>query len=107
MTKASAPAYFMVQIKAKDIQETTERYGQSALATVAAFGGEILCGSHTPKVVEGDWDHNWAAVLRFPTMEMAEAWHNSPEYRPLKDLRINELTDGNRVLLLEGFAPAP
>jgi hypothetical protein len=36
------------------------RYGQSALATVADFGGELLAGTR--------------------------------EYRPLKDLRINELT---------------
>jgi uncharacterized protein (DUF1330 family) len=36
-------------------------------------------------------------------MEVAEAWYNSPEYTPLKKLRINELTDGGQVLALEGM----
>ena len=50
--------------------------------------------------MEGEWDGNWAAVLRFPGMEMAEAWYNSDEYQPLWELRINELTEPGRVLLL-------
>jgi uncharacterized protein (DUF1330 family) len=79
--------------------------GQSALATVADFGGELLAGTPMPKVLEGTWDGNWAAVLRFPSLAAAEKWYNSAEYRPLKDLRINELTEMNRVLLLEGVAP--
>jgi uncharacterized protein (DUF1330 family) len=106
MNDATAPAYFMVQIKAKNFEETMERYGQFALATVADFGGEMIAGTPTPKVLEGDWDGNWAAVLRFPSLAMAEAWYGSSDYRPLKDLRINELTDNNRVLLIEGVVSA-
>ena len=64
-----------------------------------------LAGTPMPKVLEGIWDGNWAAVLRFPSLAAAEKWYNSAEYRPLKDLRINELTEMNRVLLLEGVAP--
>jgi len=105
MKDTTAPAYFMVLIKAKSFEETMERYGQFALATVADFGGELLAGTPTPKVQEGEWDGNWAAVLRFPSLVAAEEWYNSSEYRPLKDLRINELTDMNRVLLLEGVPP--
>ena len=38
-------------------------------------------------------------------MEAAESWFNSPEYRPSKELRMNELTEHARVMLLEGFDP--
>jgi uncharacterized protein (DUF1330 family) len=107
MTDTPAPAFIMVQIRAKSFEETMARYGQSALATVAAFGGEFLAGTPTPQVLEGEWDGNWAAVLRFPSLAAAEKWYHSPEYLPLKDLRINELTEMNRVLLLEGVGPAP
>jgi len=41
--------------------------------------------------------------LRFPSMEMAQTWYNSAEYQPLKELRINELTDGGQILLVEGM----
>lgn len=96
----------MVQVKAKDFEETMECYGQFALATVAEFGGELLAGSPTPQVLEGQWDGNRAPVLRFPSLAMAEAWYGSSDYRPLKDRRINELTESNRVLLVEGVNAA-
>ncbi len=107
MSDVTAPAYVMVQIRAKSFEETMQRYGQAALATVADFGGELLAGTPLPTVLEGDWDGNWAAILRFPSLAAAQVWYDSPEYRPLKDLRIHELTDMNRVLLLEAGAPAP
>ena len=107
MSNSPTPAFIMVQIRAKSCEETMTRYGQSALATVADFGGELLAGTPTPKVLEGKWDGNWAAILRFPSLAAAENWYNSPEYLPLKDLRINELTEMNRVLLLEGADSAP
>jgi len=106
MSDPTAPAYFMVQIKSKNHEESMQRYGQFALATVAQFGGELLAGTPTPKVLEGDWDGNWAALLRFPSLAMAEAWYGSSEYQPLKHLRINELSESARVLLLEGVDPA-
>lgn len=100
MDDTTKPAYYMVQIKAKSLEELVERYGQFAVPTLQNFGGEMIAGSPAPKVVEGSWDGNWAAVLRFPSMEMAEAWYNSPAYRPLKELRINELQGDARILLL-------
>jgi len=36
-------------------------------------------------------------------MDLAMAWYNSKEYTPLKELRINELTDEGRVILVEGL----
>jgi len=100
MTATPKPAYFMVQINFKDFDESMQRYGQFAMPMIAEFGGEMIAGSAMPKTLEGNWSGNWAAILRFPSMEMAEAWYGSEEYKPLKDLRMNELTDAGRVLLL-------
>ncbi len=105
MTEKTKAAYFMVQIKAKNFGDLLERYAKYAIPLLMKFGGEMIAGSAAPKKLEGDWDGNWAAVLRFPSMEAAEAWYNSTEYRPLRDLRINELTDSGRVVLLEEFDP--
>jgi uncharacterized protein (DUF1330 family) len=106
MTDATAPAYLMLQFKAKNLEELMRRHGQFTMAMVQEFGGEMIAGTPTPKVLEGDWDGNWAAVLRFPSMAMAEAWYHSPEYQPLKDLRIGELTESGQLLLVEGVSPA-
>ncbi len=109
MSNASAPAYIMVHMKMKDLNEVNQRYGQHVFPLLAKFGGEMNAGSPNPRVTEGNWDGNWAAVLRFPSMADAEAWYNSTEYEPLKSLRINELqAEAGRVVFVEGFnAAAP
>jgi uncharacterized protein (DUF1330 family) len=106
MSDKTKAAYLMVQIKAKNFGELLERYAKFAIPMLSKFGGEMIAGSAAPKLLEGDWDGNWAAVLRFPSMQSAEAWYSSAEYRPLRDLRIKELTDGGRVMLLEQFDPS-
>jgi uncharacterized protein (DUF1330 family) len=67
------------------------------------LGGQMIAGTPAPTVLEGNWDGSWAAILKFPSMEIAQAWYNSPEYQPLKELRINELTEGGQILLVEGM----
>ena len=105
MTEKTKNAYFMVQIKAKNFGELLERYAKFAIPLLGRFGGEMIAGSAAPTLLEGAWDGNWAAVLRFPSMEAAQAWYNSAEYRPLRELRENELTESGRVVLLEAFDP--
>ena len=97
------PAYFLVQVKAKNLEELTERYAQYAIPSLIKFGGEMIAGSPTPTVLEGQWNGSWAAILRFPSLEMAQTWYHSPDYRPLKELRINELTENGQILLIEGM----
>ena len=106
MNSSTKPAYFMVQIKAKDLQDLIQRYGQPAIASLAQFGGEMIAGTPAPQTVEGSWDGSWAAILRFPSLEAAQTWYHSPEYQPLKELRINELTEHGQILLLEGLDAA-
>jgi uncharacterized protein (DUF1330 family) len=102
-TTDAKPAYFMVQVKAKSLEELSVRYAQAAIASLMKLGGQMIAGTPAPTVLEGEWDGSWAAILRFPSMESAQAWYNSPEYQPLKELRINELTEGGQVLLIEGM----
>jgi uncharacterized protein (DUF1330 family) len=70
------------------------------------FGSQVIAGSPTPRTKEGDFGGNWAAVLRFPSMQVAQAWFDSAEYRPYRDLRIKELTNGGSGVLVSGFDPA-
>ena len=43
---------------------------------------------------------NWTVLLKFPSNTTALDFINSEAYAPLKDLRINELTTGNQIILL-------
>jgi uncharacterized protein (DUF1330 family) len=105
MINTTKQAYLMVQIKVKNFDDLMQRYGQFVFSVLEQYGGEMIAGSMSPKVMESDWDGNWAAILRFPSKEMAEAWYHSGEYQPLRDLRINELQTDGRVVLVEEFEP--
>lgn len=93
----------MVQVKAKSLEELSVRYAQAAIASLMKLGGQMIAGTPEPTVLEGEWDGSWVAILRFPSMEMAQSWYNSAEYQPLKELRINELTESGQILLIEGM----
>ena len=103
-TKAAKQAYIMVQMKVESLEELNQRYAQFAIPILHKHGGQMIAGTPVPKVKEGDWDGNWAAVLRFPSIEAAEGWYNSEEYQPYKNLRINELqSEAGRVVMLEAM----
>ena len=40
-------------------------------------------------------------------MESAEAWYNSADYEPYKNLRLDELTDFTSLVFLEGLPATP
>ena len=102
MTDQKTPAYGMVQIAIKDPAEFMERYAQHVFPILDAWGIEMIAGTATPTTKEGPFSGNWAAILRFPSMEVAEAWYDSADYEPFKNLRINELTDFGSLVFVEG-----
>jgi uncharacterized protein (DUF1330 family) len=106
VTDKATPAFAMVQINIKDAAEFNERYAQHVFPILEAFGAQMIAGSPSPLVQEGPYDGNWAAVIRFPSMAVAEAWYDSPEYQPFRDMRINKLTDSGSLVFVDEFNPA-
>jgi uncharacterized protein (DUF1330 family) len=101
---AAKAAYIMVQMKVDSLEELNQRYAQFAIPILIKHGGQMIAGTPVPKVKEGDWNGNWAAVLQFPSMEAAEGWYNSEEYQPYKNLRISELqSEVGRVVIIPGM----
>jgi uncharacterized protein (DUF1330 family) len=101
---ATKPAYIMVQMKVDSLEELNQRYAQFAIHILMKHGGQMIAGTPTPTVKEGDWNGNWAAILQFPNMEAAEGWYNDEEYQPYKNLRINELqSEAGRVVIIPGM----
>ena len=98
-------AYMVVQIEVKNFDDYLSRYATPVIDQLRACGAEILVASRNPLVLEGSWPANWTVVIRFPSLTTAQAWYDSIEYRPLKDLRIRELTNGGSAIFVEGFNP--
>ena len=103
MSEETKPAYGLVQINIKNQEEFMERYAQHVFPILAAWGIEMIAGSPMPITKEGSFAGNWAAVLRFPSMAVAEEWYASEDYAPYRDLRMNELTDSGSLVFIEGM----
>jgi uncharacterized protein (DUF1330 family) len=64
-----------------------EEYKRQVPATIAAYGGRYLSRAGALEVLEGRWLPQRAVILEFPTMAQLKSWYNSPEYRPLREIR--------------------
>lgn len=65
-------------------------YLQQVEGTVARYGGSYRAvRQHRVTLLEGDWQPPLGlVVIEFPTFEQAQAWYSSPEYAPLRELRM-------------------
>jgi uncharacterized protein (DUF1330 family) len=93
------PAYFIVEIDVQDA-EAFEEYRKHVPETIAKYGGRYLVRGGKTETLEGDWQPGRMVVLEFPNREQARKFYDSPEYAPLKALRLRATT--SRLLLVDG-----
>ena len=78
-----------------------EEYRKGGPATCAADGGRYLTRAGAMGVLEGDWVPKRFVFLEFPDLARAKAWHDSPEYRPLREIRAR--TAKSSLFVVEGL----
>jgi uncharacterized protein (DUF1330 family) len=78
-------------------------YGAHVQPTMAAYGGRYrrTLGQRL-EVLEGDWHPRLLGMVEFPTYEQARAWYHSPEYAPLKAVRLANAR--NDTILVDALA---
>ncbi len=81
-------------------QDGYDAYVAAVVPTIFAHGGKILVAGPGSVGMEGT-PGEITVVLEFPTREASEGWYNSPEYREIIHLRIDN-TDGF-VVFADGF----
>ncbi len=99
------PAYVIALLQVPDVDRYRRDYGRHVLAQVTALGGRVLVATPAATALEGDWGATWTAVLEFPDRATAERWYQSPDYAPLRKLRVEALTTGGTVALCDGYRP--
>jgi uncharacterized protein (DUF1330 family) len=67
--------------------ENMEAYAAAAGPTLVAHGGELVLDGQHAETLSGRWDTPGVALVRFPDVEAARKWYNSPEYQALAPLR--------------------
>lgn len=91
----------MVIIAEIEDGEQFMKYAKAAGELVSEFGGTyVVRGGHVD-ILEGHWDRAEKMVIsRWPSMNSALAFWNSPQYANIKKLRVG--TAEVRVKLFEG-----
>jgi uncharacterized protein (DUF1330 family) len=79
-------AYIVADIEVLD-SASYDEYRQRVPAVIAAYGGRYLIRGGASEVLEGDWQPRRSVILEFPDMAALKAFYQSPEYRPLRDIR--------------------
>lgn len=92
--------YLIVDIEVTD-PAAFEEYRKLVPATIAQYGGKYLVRGGAVQTVEGNWQPKRVVILEFPSVERAKQWYNSPEYTPLRAMRMK--ASKGSVLIVEGL----
>ena len=93
-------AYILVDVDIHN-PEIYESYKQKVVPIVKAFGGEYIARGGALDVVQDElWSPTRIVLLKFPSMARAKAFIDSPEYAPVKQMRIDNST--GTLVIVEG-----
>ena len=98
-------AYVIVNLTVKDFERYFSEYVPGVVELLGRHGGQVIVGTNEPDTVEGQLAGNWHVVIEFPTMQAAKAWYADTDYQPLRDLRMNDLTEGGSLSFVPAFSP--
>jgi len=62
------------------------------------FGAEYIVRGGENQVIEGTWQHPRTVVIKFPSYEKALEWYNSDEYKPIKQIRLDN-AETNAIII--------
>lgn len=84
-------AYFIGFAKVKDAAKAQE-YSAKAGPTIGPAGGTLVGKGKLANVLAGQLDANSALIVKFASVDAANAWYNSPAYQALVPLRDEAIT---------------
>lgn len=101
------PAYVIVDVDVHD-PAVYKEYRARAAPTVARHGGRYLVRGGDVTDVEPGWDLHRFVILEFPSVEKAQAWYRSEDYRKVLPLRLKSAKSKLAIVQgLEAGAPLP
>ncbi len=81
------PAYIIARVQVTDGSRYQE-YTKLTPAAIARFGGRFIVRGGKVVTLEGEREERRLVVIEFPSMEQAQAWYHSEEYRGPKEMRF-------------------
>ncbi len=80
-----------------------EEYRPKVQETVEKHGGKFIAGPGNFEKLEGTRAlPDWHVIIEFPTLDLARAWYNDPDYAPL--IKLRDSGSRSEIVLIEGLA---
>ena len=93
--------YVIANINVKN-SEAYKEYVGKVKPIVEKFGGKYLTrGGHMEVILDELWSPTRMVLVKFPNLEKAKEWLNSPEYAEVAKMRLENSV--GTFVLLEGF----
>ena len=94
-------AYVILQFTINDRERFFDEYVPPAVASLKQQGGRFLVSTEEVHVLEGEAPFRRMVVIEFPSLEAAQTWYGSEEYRQVIPLRTETTTGA--VYLVDGL----
>jgi uncharacterized protein (DUF1330 family) len=95
--------YLIANLDIQD-QPTFQRYREEVVPLIQRYGGRYLIRGGEVETLEGHLGLKRLIVLEFPSVEAARAFYDSPEYQPVKQIRLQSAE--SEVALVGGYDDA-
>ena len=102
VTTGHTPAYSITEVFEVLDPQGAQRYAELTPIVVEKFGGRFLVLGAAPAAAEGEAGIV-AAVVQWPDMETLQAWYDSAEYAPARQIAATAMR--RRLTFLPGIAP--
>jgi uncharacterized protein (DUF1330 family) len=98
---AKPPAYVVSEIGISDLDGYQKEYLPLAQASIRASGGQLIAGGQNILVFEGPSPGTRVAINRFDSVEAAQAWRNSDQFKEAR--KVGDKYAKFRAFAIEGL----
>jgi len=92
-------AYMIVEVETTD-EALMAEYRKQTPALIAKFGGKFVVRGGTCVHLEGGWHPSRMVVIEFPSLQAAEHFYYSADYKPVLELRLK--AGKSRAIIVDG-----
>ncbi len=90
-------AYLIAQLKVTN-SENYKEYIEKVPKIIKKYGGEYLARGGEYTVVEGEDNYPRIIIIKFPSYEKALEWYHSEDYKPIKQIRLDN-SEGTNIII--------
>lgn len=89
--------YFIAQVQVES-RDVYQQYVDGVFPILRQYDGEVLVAHDDVDVLEGAWNPQRTLVIKFPSVERAKEWYESPEYQEHMQLR-HQASQANAIIV--------